>query len=429
MANESESIPPPNLHGTNSNRKLRQILPGGRRTLAVILSTVVFVLVFANYYPEPNRISYGSPEPTHTYHQTAITGHDDNDSCYLFNGTWVRDFRGPIYTNMTCPTMPVSKNCGKYGKPMDYVNWRWKPQGCELARFEPQLFLNIVQGKTLAFAGDSMGRNQMESLLCLLSQVEAPTKVHGSTDDRFTTWHFRSHNFTLMALWTKFLIEESQKEINGTLVESHDMHLDKLDARLAANLHEINILVLSSSRWFFRTNYLYEEGKRIGCIYCSEDNITSFSVISAIQRAFRTALGNLNSRQESRLQLTVVRTATPAHFENGYWNTGGTCNRTEPVGGGTSTSISEWEIRNVQVEEANRAQKENEHKGGMNVEILDITKAMSMRPDAHPGLHWDNQWMRGYSDCSHWCLPGPIDMWNELLLAVLTKYRKNLEEQ
>ncbi|XP_010240003.1 LOW QUALITY PROTEIN: protein ALTERED XYLOGLUCAN 4-like [Brachypodium distachyon] len=261
-------------------------------------------------------------------------------------------------------------------------------------------------------------------------QVEVPAKVHSDTTDKFITWHFRSHNFTLMALWTKFLVEESQREINGTLVESHDIHLDKLDARLAANLHELNILVVSSSRWFFRTNYLYEDGKLIGCIYCSEDNITSFTVLSAIQRVFKTTLSNLNKHQEPRLQLTVVRTATPAHFENGLWDTGGSCNRTEPVGEDKAmTSTIEWAIRNVQVEEVNRAQKEKKHKGGMNIEILDITKAMSMRPDAHPGIHGNNQWMRGYSDCSHWYLPGPIDMWNELLLAVLNKYRKYLVDQ
>ena len=91
------------------------------------------------------------------------------------------------------------------------------------------------------------------------------------------------------------------------------------------------------------------------------------------------------------------------------------------------TRTVEWAIRNAQVEEANRAQNESSHKGQMNLEILDITEAMSMRPDAHPGIHWNNKWMRGYSDCSHWCLPGPIDMWNELLLSVLKKYGKELQ--
>lgn len=89
---------------------------------------------------------------------------------------------------------------------------------------------------------------------------------------------------------------------------------------------------------------------------------------------------------------------------------------------------TEWAIRNAQVEEADRTKKNN-GKGGVKIEIIDITKAMSMRPDAHPGIHWNNQWMRGYSDCSHWCLPGPIDMWNELLLAVLNKYKNSLEDQ
>ncbi|OEL28198.1 Protein ALTERED XYLOGLUCAN 4-like [Dichanthelium oligosanthes] len=632
MAMAKESVPSPNLHGLNHIRKPAHVFPGGR-TIALMLTTgLLFVFLLSTHHRRATF--YYPPMPTHISPQTTKAGHEDK-ICNLFNGTWVRDFRGLAYTNITCPTMPESKNCGKYGKQMDYVNWKWEPHGCDMARFEPQLFLNIVRGKTLAFAADSIGRNQMESLLCLLSQVETPTKVYSDTKGIFVTWHFRSHNFTLMALWTKFLVQASEREINGTVVEMHDIHLDKLDARLAANLREINILVISTSRWFFRKNYLYEGGKLIGCIYCSEDNITSFDVTTAIQMALRTALNNLSNCQECGLQLTVVRTATPAHFENGFWNTGGYCNRTEPVGEGEAmtTSTVEWAIRNAQVEEANTAQKKSNyrgqinieihyktlqveapskvhsdtndkfvtwhfrshnftlmalwtkflvedserdingtasgthdihldkidprlaanlheidilvisssqwfirinylyeggkligcmfcsednittfsintgiqrvfrtalnslrncqkcrlrltvvrtttpthfenglwntggycnrtepvgegmisevyqeirnaqleevnrsqkqisHKGQMGIEILDVTKAMSMRPDAHPGIHLNNEWMRSYSDCCHWCLPGPIDMWNELLLSVLKKYGKDLQNQ
>uniref|UniRef100_J3LYP2 Trichome birefringence-like C-terminal domain-containing protein n=2 Tax=Oryza brachyantha TaxID=4533 RepID=J3LYP2_ORYBR len=230
-----------------------------------------------------------------------------------------------------------------------------------------------------------------------------------------------------MALWSKFIVKDSERQINGTALGEHDIHLDKLDPILAANLHRINILVISTSRWFFRKNYLYEGEKLIGCIYCSEDNITRFSVPMAIQRAFRTALNSLKDCQECTLQLTVVRTTTSAHFENGLWNTGGSCNRTEPLREEAMVDETDWAIRNVQVEEADRTQK-NRRKGGVKIDIIDITKAMSMRPDAHPDIHWNNQWVNGYSDCSHWCLPGPIDMWNELLLAVLDKYKNSLED-
>uniref|UniRef100_A0A0E0PA88 Uncharacterized protein n=1 Tax=Oryza rufipogon TaxID=4529 RepID=A0A0E0PA88_ORYRU len=428
---------PPNLHGPNYIRNASDVFPCGRKTLGMMLLSVLLVLVLSAYSPE--QIFLYPPMPAQNSHQTAINSpHDNAKACNLFNGTWVRDFGGPIYTNTTCPTIPEARNCAKYGKQMDYVNWMWKPHGCAMEKFEPHLFLTIVRGKTLAFAGDSIARNQMESLLCLLSQtltqlyklfqVEAPIRVSSDTKDKFVTWNFRSHNFTLMVLWTKFIVEDSQRQINGTVVEEHDIHLDKLDPRLATNLHQINILVISTSRWFFRRNYLYEAEELIGCIYCSEDNITSFSVPMAIQRVFRTALKILKESQECRLQLTVVRTATSAHFENGLWNTGGSCNRTEPLREEAMIDQTEWAIRNAQVEEADRTKKNN-GKGGVKIEIIDITKAMSMRPDAHPGIHWNNQWMRGYSDCSHWCLPGPIDMWNELLLAVLNKYKNSLEDQ
>lgn len=63
-------------------------------------------------------------------------------------------------------------SCGKYGREDDeFLKWRWKPNGCELARFDAWEFLGLVRGKKLAFVGDSLARNQMESLLCLLSSV------------------------------------------------------------------------------------------------------------------------------------------------------------------------------------------------------------------------------------------------------------------
>ena len=117
-----------------------------------------------------------------------------------------------------------------------------------------------------------------------------------------------------MALWTKFLVEASEREINGTVVEMHDIHLDKLDARLAANLPEINILVISSSRWFFRKKYLYEGGKLTGCIYCSEDNITSFDVTTAIQRALRTALNNLSNTPRMWIAVNISKNSNTSTF-------------------------------------------------------------------------------------------------------------------
>lgn len=89
----------------------------------------------------------------------------------MFEGRWVRDHGRMAYDGRSCPTIPESKNCAKYGKEQGYVQWRWKPEGCDLPWFDANKFLRIVRGKRMAFVGDSVSRNQMESLLCLLSQV------------------------------------------------------------------------------------------------------------------------------------------------------------------------------------------------------------------------------------------------------------------
>lgn len=64
------------------------------------------------------------------------------------------------------------QNCQGNGRPdKDYENWRWRPSQCDLPRFDAKMFLEIMRGKTLAFIGDSVARNQMESMLCILWQV------------------------------------------------------------------------------------------------------------------------------------------------------------------------------------------------------------------------------------------------------------------
>ncbi|MBA0794945.1 hypothetical protein Gohar_019227, partial [Gossypium harknessii] len=99
-----------------------------------------------------------------------LGGGDDDDKCDVFSGKWVVYPQGPYYTNETCPLIIDQHNCMKFGRPdLQFMKWRWKPFGCELPLFDATQFLEIVRGKSMAFVGDSVGRNQMQSLLCLLA--------------------------------------------------------------------------------------------------------------------------------------------------------------------------------------------------------------------------------------------------------------------
>lgn len=92
--------------------------------------------------------------------------------CNIFNGNWVPYDKGPYYTNETKCVIDDRQNCMKYGRPdTEFMKWRWKPDECELPLFDGVKFLELVKGKTMAFVGDSVGRNQMQSLVCLLASV------------------------------------------------------------------------------------------------------------------------------------------------------------------------------------------------------------------------------------------------------------------
>lgn len=92
--------------------------------------------------------------------------------CNLFSGEWVPNPEEPYYTNLTCWAIQEHQNCMKFGRPdTGYLKWRWKPDGCDLPLFDPQQFLELVRGKSIAFVGDSVARNHMQSLICLLSKV------------------------------------------------------------------------------------------------------------------------------------------------------------------------------------------------------------------------------------------------------------------
>lgn len=92
--------------------------------------------------------------------------------CNIFDGIWVPDSNAPFYTNKTCHSIEEHQNCMENGRPdSDYVYWRWTPRDCALPRFNPEKFLRMMRNKSMAFIGDSISRNHVQSLLCTLSQV------------------------------------------------------------------------------------------------------------------------------------------------------------------------------------------------------------------------------------------------------------------
>ncbi|EEF28438.1 conserved hypothetical protein [Ricinus communis] len=314
----------------------------------------------------------------------------------------------------------------KFGRPdTDFMKWRWRPEECELPFFNAGQFLELVRGKSMAFVGDSVGRNQMQSLLCLLASVAHPedvSHIYATDTTYFRYWFYSDYKFTLATLWSPFLVKSCDADPNGHSLNSlMNLYLDQADEAWANQVENFDYVIISAGQWFFRPLIYYMNGQIVGCHNCYNENITSVTKYYGFRMAFRTAFKTLQSLKGYK-GITFLRTFSPSHFENGEWNAGGHCARTRPF---TSEEMKldgyTLEFYLTQVEELRKAEREGK-KRGPKFRLLATTEAMVLRPDGHPNYYGHSPHRNmTIADCVHWCLPGPIDTWNEFLLYMMKR--------
>ncbi|XP_010529632.1 PREDICTED: protein trichome birefringence-like 23 [Tarenaya hassleriana] len=345
------------------------------------------------------------------------------EKCDLFTGKWVPNPSGPIYTNSTCHFIVQHQNCITNGRPdSGFLYWKWKPHDCSLPAFDAQRFLQLMRNKSWALIGDSISRNHVESLLCMLSTVEEPVEVYHDKDYRSKRWHFPSHNFTISNIWSPFLIEAViSEDSNGVSMAIAQLQLDKLDKTWTDLYPSLDYTIISTGKWFLKAGVYHENGNPVGCHFCPENsNLTELGFAYAYKNSLRNVMDFLvNSNSKG---MTFFRTSTPDHFQGGEWHNGGTCPKTEPVG---EEDIKNKDLnkilRDVEFSEFERAVRQN----GTAMRLLDFTGMLLTRPDGHPGPYREyrpferDQKTKVQNDCLHWCLPGPIDYLNDVIMEII----------
>lgn len=255
-------------------------------------------------------------------------------------------------------------------------------------------------------------------------QAERAVETYRGPDNKSKRWHFPSYNFTVSLIWSPFLVKSAVfEDINGIASSDTELHLDTLDLNWSQQYSDFDYMVITGGKWFLKTAVYYEKNKIIGCHYCKGKNLKELGFEYAYKRALQLVFDFIFKSNHN--VKTLFRTLTPDHFENGEWFSGGTCDRTVPFeeGEGSLNAIDKI-LRNIELEVFHKAKSSASNKLG-HIGILDITGLSLLRPDGHPGPYRyfypfsKDQNAKVQQDCLHWCLPGPIDTWNDLTMEMV----------
>lgn len=255
-------------------------------------------------------------------------------------------------------------------------------------------------------------------------QVEQAVEVYHDKEYKSKRWHFPSYNFTISNIWSPFLVEAAIFEDNdGVSTAEVQLQLDKLDENWTNLYQNLDYAIISTGKWFLKAAIYHEKGTVVGCHICPGKNFTEKGFVFAYEKALHYAMDFIATSKHKGL--IFFRTSTPDHFDNGEWHNGGNCPKTTPAKEG-EMELKDLNriLRDTELAEFEKASAKAAEKG-VSLKLLDFTNLLVSRPDGHPGPYRQfypfakDKNATVQNDCLHWCLPGPIDYWNDVIMEMV----------
>ncbi|KAJ4846879.1 Protein trichome birefringence-like 37 [Turnera subulata] len=333
----------------------------------------------------------------HSNTTRVLKGKKQVSGCNLFQGRWVVDASYPLYDSSACPFIDSEFDCQKYGRPdTQYLKYSWQPAACKLPRFNGADFLGRWRGKKIMFVGDSLSLNMWESLSCMIHASVPNAKTTFVKKDGLASVTFDAYGVTLFMYRTPYLVDIINEKVGRVL---------NLNSIQAGNSWKgMDMLIFNSWHWWTHTGSSqgWDYMRDGSGLYKDMDRLTAF------KKGLTTWAKWVDQNVNPSKTKVFFQGISPTHYMGKEWNQPSkNCNgqadplsgSTYPAGAPPAAAVVGQVLSTIKTP----------------VYLLDITTLSQLRKDAHPSTYSDGSG----TDCSHWCLPGLPDTWNQLLYAAL----------